>query len=64
MMTFNPTQWSDKELQKMGYLAVAAKRNFASNCCEGPCEYQHLCALMRDVQIMCKKELDKRMRGE
>lgn len=63
MIVFDSLQWSDKELRRMGGIAVATRRNFK---CEGqtcPCEYQHLCSLMRDVQIMCKKELDKRMRG-
>ena len=63
MIVFDSLQWSDKELRRMGGIAVAVRRNFK---CEGqqcPCEYQHLCTLMRDVQIMCRKELDKRMRG-
>lgn len=68
MMTFNPIQWSNKELRKMGGIATATRRNFARNVCNSQpcptCEYQHLCALMRDVQIMCRKELDKRMKGD
>ena len=60
MIVFNPLQWSNKELRRMGGIAVATKRNLK---CEDSCEYQHLCALMRDVQIMCRKELDKRMKG-
>lgn len=64
MIVFNPLQWSNKELRRMGGLAVAIRRNFKCKDQKCPCEYQHLCALMRDVQIMCRKELDKRMKGD
>lgn len=50
----------------MGGVAVATLRNFKckGQPCPRSCEYQHLCALMRDVQIMCRKELGKRMKGD
>ena len=64
MIVFDSLQWSDKELRRMGDLAVAIRRNLKCEGKECPCEYQHLCNLMRDVQIMCKKELDKRMKGD
>ena len=63
MIVFDSLQWSDKELRRMGGVAVAVRRNFKCEDQQCPCEYHHLCNLMRDVQIMCRKELDKRMRG-
>lgn len=63
MIMFNLLQWTDKELRRMGGIAVATRRNFKCEGQECPCEYQHLCALMRDVQIMCRKEIDKRTKG-
>lgn len=66
MLTFAPIGWTNDELRRMGGIATAAKRNIKcpsdTTVACNDCSYNHLCALMRDIQIMCKKELSQRMR--
>lgn len=64
MITFNPKSWSNEEIRRMGGVTVAVKRNLKCNHggCKG-CTYNNLCLLMRDIQVMCKKELQTRMQS-
>lgn len=59
-MIFSPNGWTNDELRRMGGVATAIKRNLECTSCSD-CKYTHLCAWMRDIQIMCKKELARRM---
>lgn len=63
MLTFEPTRWNTPELRQIAATAVNAKREIQcksrSRACAG-CEKHNLCAYLRDVQIMARKELDVR----
>lgn len=66
-MEFNPVKWGDKEIDRLGGVVTATrvKLHQQMGCgggakCPEECPSRHLCAWTRDVQIMCRKELDKR----
>ena len=60
MLTFEPARWNTTELRQIAAAAVTAKREIQcksrSRACVG-CENHNLCAYLRDVQIMARKEL-------
>lgn len=67
MVTFDPVRWGDMEIDRLGGVAVAARTKLHrgmgckdTSCCSEECPSRHLCAWTRDIQIMCRKELDKR----
>lgn len=71
MVTFEPVKWGCREIDRLGGVVVAARAKLhrdmgckgAARCPE-ECPSKHLCAWTRDVQIMCRKELDRRRKDE
>ena len=70
MMAFDPAKWGDKELERShAVVTITRVRLHRYMCCTGTtrcpeeCRYKHLCAWTRDVQIMCRKEMDRRHGG-
>lgn len=63
MLTFDPARWNTPELRKIAAAASNAKREIQcksrGRACAG-CENHNLCAYLRDVQIMARRELDVR----
>lgn len=67
MLVFDPVKWGYREIDRLGGVVVAARTKLhrdmgcgGENKCPEECPNRHLCAWTRDVQIMCRKELDKR----
>lgn len=71
MLTFDPIKWGDTELERWNGVVTAMRVRLhqsigcagAARCME-ECRCKHLCAWTRDVQIMCRKELDRRHEGQ
>ena len=67
MMAFDPVKWGDRELDRWGGVVTAmrVKLHQQMGCgggakCPEECPSRHLCAWTRDIQIMCRKELERR----
>ena len=66
-MKFDPAKWGDRELDRWGgvvtVMLVKLHRDTGhggGKKCPEECPSRHLCAWIRDMQIMCRKELNKR----